>query len=118
MSIAERSLMDLLALEDGCRTCGVNRGVWCKIRPGYKGAGTPARALHADRERPVRHARWVGYTEGHLDALNNLAQRIEDPHVGELEIHQIVADLLVQSERWANSAHQAALEDIPEGWHR
>jgi hypothetical protein len=118
VSNADRSIDDLLALERSCTTCAVRRGEWCQIRAGYKGEGEPAQFLHVERTRATRHAHWVGYTRGQLEALEMVRYRIRDQHVGELEIHDIVDELHQQAERWAQSAHQRALEDIPEGWHR
>lgn len=114
MSTANRSIQDLLALEQGCRTCGAARGEWCRIREGYKGAGEPAQFLHVERTRPTYHARWVGYTEGQLDAVRMIAHR---HNAGEDLVH-LLAEQEERAERWAQSAHQRALEDIPEGWHR
>lgn len=118
MSNSNRSITDLLALEDGCRTCGAARGEWCRIRDGYKGAGEPAQFLHVERTRATYHARWVGYAEGQLDALRRVAHELDQPTADTEEIHRVVQDLLVRADRWAQSAHQRALEDIPEGWHR
>jgi hypothetical protein len=115
MSNADRRLEDLLALEHACRTCQAQRGEWCRIRPGYKGAGKPAQFLHADRTWSTYHARWVGYTQGQIDMLEQIEYRIG---LGGQLVGQVLEDLRQQAERWAQSAHQRALEDIPEGWHR
>jgi hypothetical protein len=114
MSNADRSIDELLALERSCATCAVRRGEWCRIRAGYKGEGEPAQFLHVERTRATYHARWVGYTTGQLEALEQVAWRLE--HGGDVD--QVLAELTTQAERWAQSAHQRALEDIPEGWHR
>lgn len=114
MSNANRRLEDLLALEHACRTCAAGRGEWCRIREGYKLAGKPAQYLHVERTWSTYHARWVGYSQGQLDAIEQVAWRLE--HGG--AIADVLAELRTQAERWAQSAHQRALEDIPEGWHR
>lgn len=121
MSNSNRSITDLLALEDGCRTCGAARGEWCRIREGYRTAGDPAQWLHVERTRATYHARWVGYTEGQLDMLDSLIYVLEHAPTTSASLELMAATIRerrVQAERWAQSAHQRALEDIPEGWHR
>lgn len=118
MSNANRRLEDLLALEHNCRTCGAQRGEWCRIREGYKLAGRPAQFLHVERTWSTYHARWVGYTQGQLDILEQITWRLANPGIKGQGIDELLAELHQAAERWAQSAHQRALEDIPEGWHR
>lgn len=123
MSNSVRTIDELLALEQGCRTCPAQRGEWCRIRADYKGAGDPAQFLHVERTRATYHARWVGYTAGQLDVLDQLIYHLENlpPMTDAALVDSANGEIRRrrdQAERWAQSAHQRALEDIPEGWHR